>query len=63
MTAMVLLACSILTRWQLAYWQNTETLMTRALQLDPDNYVARINLHIYRFEKEHPGIREKNSEK
>lgn len=56
----ILLACAILTRRQLAYWQNTETLMTRALQLDPNNYVARTNLHIYRFEKEHPGVREKN---
>jgi len=61
--AAVLLACSILSRRQLAYWQNTETLMTRALQLDPNNYVARINLHIYRFEKEHPGVREKNPAK
>ena len=61
--AAILPACAILTRRQLAYWQNTETLMTRALQLDPDNYVARINLHIYRFEKEHPGVREKNSAK
>ena len=61
--AAVLLACAILTRRQLACWQNTETLMTRALQLDPDNYVARTNLHIYRFEKEHPGVREKNSAK
>jgi hypothetical protein len=61
--AAILLACAILTRHQLAYWQNTETLMTRALQLDPNNYVAQINLHIYRFEKEHPGVREKNSTK
>ena len=61
--AAILMACAILTRHQLAYWQNTETLMTRALQIDPDNYVARINLHIYRFEKEHPGVREKNSTK
>lgn len=61
--SVILLACAILARRQLACWQNTETLMTRALQLDPDNYVAQINLRIYRFEKEHPGIREKNSAK
>jgi hypothetical protein len=58
--AAVLLACAILARGQLVYWRNTETLMTRALQLDPDNYVAQINLRIYRFEEQHPGIREKN---
>ncbi len=62
-SAVILLTCAILSRQELAYWQNTETLMTRALQLDPNNYVAQINLHIYRFEKEHPGFREKNSAK
>jgi hypothetical protein len=56
--SVILLACAILTRQEVAYWQNTETLMTRALQLDPNNYVAQINLHIYRFGKEHPGVRE-----
>ena len=61
--AAILLACAILTRRQLAYWQNTETLMEHALKVDPNNYVAQINLHIYRFEKEHPGVREKNSAK
>ena len=54
----VLLACAILTREQLAYWQNTQTLMEHALKIDPDNYVAQIDLRIYLFEKEHPGVRE-----
>ncbi|HEY1718630.1 MAG TPA: hypothetical protein VGH42_10125 [Verrucomicrobiae bacterium] len=61
--AAILLACAILTRRQLAYWQNTETLMEHALKVDPNNYVAQINLHIYRFEKEHPGVREINPAK
>jgi hypothetical protein len=51
--------CVLLTRQQLAFWQNTETLMTHALKLDPNNYVAQTNLRVYRFEKEHPGVREK----
>jgi hypothetical protein len=54
----ILLACAILTRRQLAYWQNTQTLMEHALKIDPNNYVAKIDLHIYLFEKEHPGVRE-----
>jgi hypothetical protein len=61
--AAILLACAMLTRHQLACWQNTETLMEHALKVDPNNYVAQINLRIYRFEKEHPGVREKNSAK
>jgi protein O-mannosyl-transferase len=56
--AAILLACGILTRQQLACWQNTQTLMEHALKIDPDNYVAQINLHIYFFDKAHPGVRE-----
>lgn len=54
----ILLACAILTRQQLAYWQNTQTLMEHALKIDPDNYVAQTDLRIYLFEKAHPGVRE-----
>jgi hypothetical protein len=43
----ILSACGILTRHQLTYWQNTETLMNRALELDPKNYVAHNNLAFY----------------
>jgi len=56
--AVILLICSVLTRQQLAYWQNTRTLMEHALKVDPNNHVARINLHIYLFELEHPDIRQ-----
>jgi hypothetical protein len=59
----ILFLCLALTRHQLAFWQNTGTLMEHALRIDPDNYVAQINLRIYRFEKEHPGVREKKSTK
>jgi protein O-mannosyl-transferase len=55
----ILLACAILTRQQLAYWQNTQTLMEHALKIDPGNYVAQTNLRIYLFEKAHPGVRER----
>jgi hypothetical protein len=35
-----LVLCAQATYRQLAFWRNTETLMERALQLDPNNYVA-----------------------
>jgi hypothetical protein len=56
--AAILTACAILTRQQLACWQNTQTLMEHALKIDPNNYVAQVDLHIFLFEKEHPGVRE-----
>jgi len=46
-TALVLMTCAYLTRRQLGYWQNTETLMERVLQVDPGNYIAHQNLGIY----------------
>ncbi len=61
--AAILLACAILIRQQLACWRNTQTLMEHALKIDPNNYVAQIDLRIYLFEKEHPGVREKNQTK
>jgi len=60
---LILLAYAILTREQLAYWQDTQTLMEHALKIDPNNYVAQVDLRIYLFEKEHPGVREKNPTK
>jgi protein O-mannosyl-transferase len=59
-TTAILLACAILTRQQLSYWQDTQTLMEHALKVDPNNYVAQVDLRVYLFEKEHPGVREKN---
>lgn len=46
-----LLACLWLTRQQLAYWQNTQTLMEHALKVDPDNYVAHQDLARYYTKK------------
>ena len=43
----LLAACSVSSRQQLAYWQNTETLMDHALKIDPDNYIAHADLGIY----------------
>jgi len=57
----VLLVCAGLTRQQLGYWQNTQTLLEHALRVDPDNPVAQINLRVYRFELEHPGVRERSN--
>lgn len=56
--AMGLLAvCAFLSRHQLRYWQDTETLFDHALAVDPKNYVASQNLHIYEFERKNPGVR------
>jgi hypothetical protein len=53
----VLAACVIASRQQLGYWQNTQTLFEHALKVDPNNYVAKQNLHIYLFEKANPNTR------
>jgi len=53
----VLAACAVASREQLAYWQNSETLFDHALKVDPNNYVAEQNRHIYRFEKANPKVR------
>ena len=55
--AAILALCALLSRQQLSYWQNTETLYDHALQVDPNNSVAKQNLHIYLFEKANPGVR------
>ncbi|HEX3627000.1 MAG TPA: hypothetical protein VH280_16445 [Verrucomicrobiae bacterium] len=55
--AAVLALCALLSRQQLTFWQNTETLYDHALQVDPDNSVAKQNLHIYQFEKANPKVR------
>jgi hypothetical protein len=43
----VVIACLFLTRNQLRYWRNTETLMSRALAMDPANYIAHNDLAVY----------------
>lgn len=48
---LILSLCALLTRQQLAYWQNTRTLMEHALKIDPDNPVAQVDLRVYLFEK------------
>lgn len=56
--AVVVAVCAALSRLQLGYWQDTEALYDHALKVDPNNYVAQQNLHIYLFEKEHPKVRQ-----
>jgi hypothetical protein len=53
----ILAACAVLSRHQLAYWQNSETLFDHALKVDPNNDVAEQNRHIYLFEKTNPNVR------
>lgn len=55
--AVILAICALLSRQQLATWENTETLYKHALTVDPNNTVAKQNLHIYHFEKENPTVR------
>jgi hypothetical protein len=55
--AIVLAACAMVSRQQLAYWQNSQTLFEHALKVDPNNYVAKQNFHIYLFEKVNPNTR------
>jgi protein O-mannosyl-transferase len=55
--AAVLALCAYFSRQQLSYWKNTETLYKHALHVDPNNYVAKQNLHIYQFEKANPKVR------
>lgn len=45
--ASVLISCVGLTRHQLVYWRDTQTLMEHALAIDPGNYVAHQNLASY----------------
>ena len=54
----VLAVCAVMSSRQLEYWQNSQTLFEHALKVDPNNYVATQNLHIYLFEKANPKIRE-----
>jgi len=43
----ILTACVLLSRHQLADWQNTQTLMEHALKIDPNNYIAHDDLGVY----------------
>jgi hypothetical protein len=56
---LVLSLFALLTRQQLACWQNTQTLMEHALKINPDNSTAQINLRVYHFEEAHPAARDK----
>jgi hypothetical protein len=45
--AVILSGCAWGSRHQLACWQNTQTLMQHALEIDPDNYIAHGDLGVY----------------
>ena len=47
----LIILCVLLTRQQLRYWQNSETLFRHALKVSPDNYLAHYNLGIALGEK------------
>ncbi len=50
----LVIACAAAARTQLPNWRNTETVMTRALQVNPSNFVAHINLGMYHARKGNP---------
>ncbi len=56
--AVVLCLCAWQTREEIGYWRNTQTIMERAVKLDPNNGIAAQVLRIYLFEQQHPGVRE-----
>ena len=45
--AIVLAACCVLTRTQIQYWKNSETLFRRAIRVTDNNYLAYNNLGYY----------------
>ncbi len=55
--AALLALCALLSREQLSNWKDTKSLYDHALRVDPNNVVAKQNLHIYEFEKANPGVR------
>jgi len=59
LAAGILAACGLLTRWQLQFWQNSETLFSRAIAVTKDNDIAHNNLGIEFFKQ---GKREKARE-
>ena len=58
LAAVILYFCAVKTREQIGYWHDTGTLAAHALVVDPKNDVAQQLARIYRFEQEHPGVRE-----
>jgi Tfp pilus assembly protein PilF len=52
-----------LTSHQVSYWRNTQTLMTHALRIDPNNYVAHQNLGRYFAEIGQPELAREHRQK
>lgn len=50
-TALILMACSVLTWRQVSFWKNTETLFTHAEAVTSNNYVASNSLGLYQKSK------------
>jgi tetratricopeptide (TPR) repeat protein len=50
----ILLLCMAITRWQIGFWADSETLFRRALSITSDNALARVNLGMALAEKGRP---------
>jgi len=46
-SALALIVCAFLTLRQVTFWENTETLFRRAVEVEPKNYLAYNNLGYY----------------
>jgi tetratricopeptide (TPR) repeat protein len=44
LTALVLAGCAVMTSLQLRHWRNSITLLQHAVQVEPDNFMARVML-------------------
>jgi len=51
LAALVLAACVLMTCLQLRHWRNSVTLLQRAIQVEPQNFVARLMLGNALFER------------
>jgi len=55
--ALALVLCAVLTRVQLRFWRNTETIFTHAIAVTRDNWVAHYNLALLVLHRYQEGLR------
>ena len=51
LAALALVACVIVTSWQLRHWRNSITLLQHAVEVEPGNFLARVMLGNALFER------------
>lgn len=48
---LLIIACSLITRWQLRVWADTESIFTHAIRVTRDNWVAHSNLSLLAMQR------------